>query len=291
MDTNNISPFIRIALDSIIHPPWTLTERVLFDYELLYIKEGEVLITIEDRNYHGKPGDIYLFKPKQPHSIRVIGNSRFHQPHIHFDLFYRSDSPDVKISFRPLEQISDSEMNYFREDVTSEGSMQLPNKIVLNNVRYFEEMLFEIIEEYRKKKPFYEMNLKGLFIRLWTYILRKNYWNSNPVILSNLEELDKIRDYLDCHLHTEVSLDELSKEFKFSKYHLERLFKKAFAITPIHYHQMLRMEKAKEAIQFSNRSYTEIADTFGFKSLSAFSRAFKQKEGIPPSSYRNRILR
>ena len=40
MDINYLSPYIRVAMDSTINPPWKLPERVIFDYELLFVKEG-----------------------------------------------------------------------------------------------------------------------------------------------------------------------------------------------------------------------------------------------------------
>src|SRR5690349_10308368 len=102
MDLDSISPYIRVAFPSSINAPWHLKERVIFDYEILLIKEAELLITIEDKSYHGMPGDIFLFKPRQRHSMRIIKGTRFIQPHIHFDLFYHENRHDVKVSFNPL---------------------------------------------------------------------------------------------------------------------------------------------------------------------------------------------
>lgn len=50
-----LSPYIRVAMDSKIDFPWHLTERVLFEYELLYVKEGRIKVTIEDQSYIGEP--------------------------------------------------------------------------------------------------------------------------------------------------------------------------------------------------------------------------------------------
>lgn len=288
MDINYLSPYIRVAMDSRIEPPWHLQERVIFDYELLYVKEGRILVTVEDREYFGNPGDIFLFKPKQRHSIRVLGENCFRQPHIHFDLFYQQDSPEVKVSFKPLESMTDHEMRWFREDVTKNPAMQLPNKICLRNTRYFEDMLFDIINEFTMKMPFYEINIKGLFTKLWTYLMRENYMENNPAVLGNIDELIRIKDYLASNIDREITLDMLTKEFKISKFHLVRLFKKAFGITPMHYNRLVRINKAKEMIQFTSKSFTEISEMLGFNSVNAFSRNFRNVEGVPPSFYRRK---
>lgn len=288
MDINKLSPYIRVALDSIIKPPWHLAERVIFDYELLYLKEGEALVTIEEEQYHGRPGDIFLFKPKQRHSIQMVNDQVFRQPHIHFDFFYQADSPQVKVSFKPLDQMKEEEMRLFRKDYTGDFGVPLSGKLNLQRVDYFEKMLFEIIQEHQMKLPYWELNAKGLFIRLWTYIIREIYWNTNSMVYSSMELLNRIKDYLQYHVKRNVSLDELVGEFKMSKYHLIRLFKKAFGMTPIHYHQLLRIEKAKELIQFTDSSFSKISDELGYESINAFSRAFRNVESVPPSFYRKR---
>ena len=282
MDYNNLSPYIRVAMDSIINPPWYLAPRDIFDYELLYIKEGCVRITIEDKEYEGKPGDIFLFRPKQKHSIKIQGDKPFRQPHLHFDLVYQEDSPLVKVSFKPSEQMTEEERDFFREDTIT----GLPNKISVRNINYFEELLFEIIKEFQDRMPLYEISIKGLFIKLWTYILREHQYGSNALAYDRMEEFKLIRDYIRSHAKEELSLEQLSIKFNISKYHLIRLFKKAFGETPMHYHSLVRIEKAKEKIQFTNLSLMEIACMVGFDNINTFSRAFRKIEGVPPSFYR-----
>src|SRR5690606_37351175 len=70
MDMNYISPYIRCAWDDTIEAPFEIEERVLYDYELLYMKEGEIKVSVEGKEYHGIPGDIFLFKPMEAHSIK-----------------------------------------------------------------------------------------------------------------------------------------------------------------------------------------------------------------------------
>jgi hypothetical protein len=41
-------------MDSYVSFPWFLEERVLFDYEILYLKEGRLKVTVEDDVYFGK---------------------------------------------------------------------------------------------------------------------------------------------------------------------------------------------------------------------------------------------
>ncbi len=51
----------------------------------------------------------FLFKPMERHSIEIIGKEIFHQPHLHFDLYYEENSPRVKVSFKPYEAMDEAE--------------------------------------------------------------------------------------------------------------------------------------------------------------------------------------
>ncbi|WP_309568642.1 AraC family transcriptional regulator [Paenibacillus sp. sptzw28] len=283
-----LSPYIRVAMDSSIPFRWKLKERVLFDYELLYVKEGRIRVTIEGQSYEGKAGDLFLFRPKQRHSIEKIGTETVRQPHLHFDLFYQEDSPDVKVSFKPLEEISEEEMKWFREDALDLFSVPLASHLRLRNPVIIENMLFDIIKETQMKLPFYEMNIKGMFIQLFIHLLRENYWNQNPHLLTNMDELVKLRNYLKHHIDQKVTLEELVDISGISKFYLIHLFKKTFGMSPIQYHQLLRIEKAKEMIQFTTEPLTVIAEKFGYPDIQSFSKAFKKTDGVTPSFYRKR---
>src|SRR4051812_28641684 len=104
-----ISPYIRLAWDSMIRNVWHVPERQLWDYEILYLMEGQLLLTVENCTYHGIPGDVFILKPRRKHSIKLIGEGHVRQPHIHFDLFEQIDSRDVPISFVCEEEMTEQE--------------------------------------------------------------------------------------------------------------------------------------------------------------------------------------
>lgn len=288
MDLQRLSPYIRRATDSYVPADWQLAERMIFDYELLYIKQGELMITVEGKPYRGKPGDLFLIKPRQRHAIRSVGQTPVRQPHIHFDLFYRADSPEVKVSFKPIEAMTPGERAWFREDVVSGPPFAMPTQIPLRNPLPFETMLFHLIKEFQAKTPYSDIAAKGLFIQLWVYLLRELRSAHHPETLSNQRELALVKSYLDQHSGGEVSLQTLSRLANLSKYYLVGLFKKAYGVTPIKYHQLVRMEKAKEMIQFTSVPLKQIAESFGYRDIHSFSRTFRKVEGVPPSYYRPR---
>lgn len=64
---------------------------------------------------------------------------------------------------------------------------------------------------------------------------------------------------------------------------LEREIKKLTGMTPIQYVNDFRLHKAKEMLLKGDKSIFEVSHGLGFKSLSYFGKAYKEKFGIAPS--------
>ena len=283
----HLSPYIRLAWNHVTNAPWEMTERVIFDFELLYVKSGEIEVTIEDERYIGQPGDILYFRPGRRHTIRKISSSLFSQPHIHFDFFQDNDSDDVKISFLPLNQIPPDEHKLFRKDITDDFYPGFPSYIRLQNPKIIEQMILDIIEEYDSKLIYHQTILKGMFIQLWVQLLREVSLNENRIPPSNLEKFHQIKRYIDAHINQELYLDEISNTFYLNKYYLSHMFRRIFGVSPIGYHRMQRVGYAKKLMQFSKLSVTEVAAQLGYTNVHSFSRAFKAQEGVSPTFYRS----
>jgi AraC-like DNA-binding protein len=118
----------------------------------------------------------------------------------------------------------------------------------------------------------------------YTKILQrlKETWFSNQ---GQIEAVVTAKKYLDTHFQETIDLDRLARISGTSKYHLLRLFKHYFGITPRQYLINKRIEAAKNLL----RKGTSVADTcyaIGFESVHSFSRLFKAKTGMPPSAYK-----
>lgn len=278
------APYIRIATHSRLPLPWAVPEREIWDYEILFLQEGRLHVTVEDKTYEGLPGDIFFFKPRQRHSIRALdGTAEIDQPHIHFDLTERPDSPELSVSFKMPQTMTDKERAWFRDDELSAEPWPIPNHIRPRYPERFQTILFELIEEFQRKQPMYEISCRGLLLSLLASLLRYGR-QQEP---SSGADMLAIREYLYLHGEREVTLDELSGMFNLSKYYMVRAYKKAFGKSPVQHHKLMRLDKAKQLLRFSNLTVQLIADQLGFGSIHAFSRAFKMSEGLSPMRYRH----
>jgi YesN/AraC family two-component response regulator len=94
--------------------------------------------------------------------------------------------------------------------------------------------------------------------------------------------------YMDEHLDSVLSLADVARAAGMSKYHFCRRFK---ASTGLHFREYLarrRITRAKQLLQDSNRTVTDVFREVGFKDMTHFGRVFKKIEGRLPSEYRRR---
>ncbi|MFV0607451.1 MAG: helix-turn-helix domain-containing protein [Niabella sp.] len=102
----------------------------------------------------------------------------------------------------------------------------------------------------------------------------------------DLNNLLAVRQQLDTDIDIEFSLEKFAKQSNMSLSKFKRLFKQVLGVTPYQYYLSNRMEKAKEAIETSQCSISEIGFLLGYANLSQFSKAFKKQFGILPSELR-----
>ena len=96
------------------------------------------------------------------------------------------------------------------------------------------------------------------------------------VVYSNEGQIDSVinvRNYIENNYDVDLNLDVLSRIQFVSKYHLLRLFKKYYGLTPRQYLINKRIAKSKEHLK-NGMSVTENCCGGGFESLGSFSSLF-----------------
>ena len=107
------------------------------------------------------------------------------------------------------------------------------------------------------------------------------------VVYKNQKQIDaviSVRNYIDNNYDSNLNLNHLSKTQFVSKFHLLRLFKKYYGLTPKQYLIDKRIEKSKELLK-NGMSVTETCFTVGFTSLGSYSTLFKRKTRKTPAQF------
>ena len=110
--------------------------------------------------------------------------------------------------------------------------------------------------------------------------IRKELYSND----SQIRSVIAIRSYLRENYQAKINLDDLSNAHCISKYHMIRLFKKYYGMTPRQYLIDQRIERAKDLLK-SRTTVTDACFQVGFESIGSFSTLFKAKTGRSPRMY------
>lgn len=98
----------------------------------------------------------------------------------------------------------------------------------------------------------------------------------------------RVLDYIDRHLDEELSVERLSGEANFSKFHFHRQFSAYVGVSVARYVQKLRLKRASHRLVFEPTArIIDVAFEAGFESPESFSRAFRREYGQTPSQFRS----
>ena len=140
-----INPFVRHAMYDSFEGKW-LVSRSMWDYELIFIAEGEMNIQVGDETYVAKEGDFVFLRPKVPHTLSH-SEGRLSQPHVHFDLVEDDLSPSIYVSLKHENEMTEEEKIWFRHDDLKRLGFDFPTVVHLyNNLEINEDTINIYVE-------------------------------------------------------------------------------------------------------------------------------------------------
>lgn len=81
--------------------------------------------------------------------------------------------------------------------------------------------------------------------------------------------------------------DSLCKAMNMSRTQLFRRMKRLIKQAPANHIKLMRLQKAKELLETTDCTVSEVSFKTGFQAISHFTKVFKKQYGILPSAYRN----
>lgn len=100
------------------------------------------------------------------------------------------------------------------------------------------------------------------------------------------EDIVQAQIWLQDNCQKEILLKNVAEKFDMSVRTFNRRFKNATGKTPLQYLQEIRIDMAKDLLQTSNLSVSEIAYKVGYQDMGHFSSLFKKLLSTTPSDYR-----
>lgn len=155
----------------------------------------------------------------------------------------------------------------------------------MQNARVMESQFRRMLEKWRLQKPGAEEDCLSILYAVYAELLRQRTAAYIPA--TKRTRLDAALQYISDNFANEgLKVEDAAKAAGMGESHFRRLFKSAYAVSPIKYICLLRVNRAKEYIRYSSDSFAEIAQNCGFASVYYFSRIFKKEAGCTPGEYR-----
>ncbi len=96
-------------------------------------------------------------------------------------------------------------------------------------------------------------------------------------------------DYIDSHLGTEITLEEVAQYVGLTPNYFSMYFKKTMGVTFVNYRMSKRMELAEHLLAQPHYRIVDVAHGVGYEDYSHFAKTFRKVKGSSPTEYRARL--
>ena len=269
------------------------------DTEIIAVKKGTGIISVDLREERVQAGDIVLVLPGQLHAIRTPGR---------YEMKTEKSEAGVQIpNLREMEYeniifseklllSSDTAESVFRTLIPffSMERSNLRTPSFFTGDRPARAELFSLIEETDgicDKRPegwqiMVQANLLRFFFILLQHIDDASANADTGLPVRNLDKLRKITEYVGSHLAERISIGQMAELTGYSETHFIRFFQKTTGLRFTDWLKRYRLSMATRLLTLSDDPITDVAAQTGFNNLSYFNRTFKQKYGMTPHEYR-----
>lgn len=238
---------------------YRMTERIIDDYNLLFVQRGRFIWVVDDRQIELKPYDLLVVRPGVPHHAFSRGrNVSLTSLHVTLELPGGQDAFGLiePAEVRPVDRhsrLADYLLGATREFDRPREQRQLamPGWAHL------------IVHELIRHDAQADLLRQGV---------------ADPLVAQLLE-------YLAEHLADRITLDDLARWSGYSAQHLNRLCGESLGLTPLQYLMQMRIERARAMLSECRLTVAAIGKAVGFDDPYYFSRAFKQHTGLSPRQY------
>ncbi len=243
------------------------------ELEIIYVKSGFLTVNISGENYIGKPGDAFVVSPGNLHFMGSQTGTVDYFTFL-FPLKYIAFRTDDMLDDKLIEPLNSGHLMISPEikDTVKEQCEQLAGVYAAE----IDESESKITGQIKKK-----IILLQFIHELW----KKGFIVENDTTGRNTVEKEMV-SYIQQNYTGKILLREFGEQFHLSEKYISRYFKEHFHITLSQYVTYLRLEHAKQMLQETDISVTEVAMQSGYQNISYFIRSFKKTYGVSPLKYR-----
>ena len=245
-------------------------------FEIFYFISGDCYYTVEGTDYPLEPGYILLMRDGEAHTLHVRSDAPYERVSIHF-------SQDI------VSILGNATNELFLNRLLGKNNLFIPAddsaefiRSCINNIsrdpsstvseEQIVSYLLPIISELYHIKNSNDGKNVGPFV---------------PAQHGSSETVSKIIEYINNNLVTIKDLEELEREFFFSKSYINRIFKDSTGSSVWDFIILKRLLLARTLLQ-EGKQANIVASECGFCDYSSFYRQFKKRFNVSPLDARGK---
>lgn len=126
----------------------------------------------------------------------------------------------------------------------------------------------------------YQYEINGLVYQVLLELADDFHSNHYP------QELNNVLDFMQRNIANPLTMADLCRQSGMSASSLQRLFTQHLQSSPIDYFIKLKINRAKDLLNYNQHSIKEISQLLGYSNQLYFSAEFKKRTGYSPKVYR-----
>ena len=233
------------------------------DYQLIYICEGQCVVTLEGSVCIAYPGDCVLYRPGEVQDYLLAKNTQPRTYWIHFN------GEACQKLFESL-------------------SLQNVHIIKAEQNREIEHLVSRICQYYNLEIPNREAICSGLMQSVLALLSNEHHKQNPHAEGKGKDKISELISRMKMVPNLNITVSKCADFCGMSKPHFARVFKQITGMPPVQFVLKLRIDRAKELLDFTDKPIAEIAEASGFSNQNYFARTFKQFTGMSPTQYRHK---
>ncbi len=240
-------------------------------WECLYVLEGEVLVSSDERIYNLSKGGLIFHKPLELHKFSVTRD----QGAILLVFSFSAEGPLTGWLRNKVFALTENQrelvshlLEYTESKITSS-----PQSDVAQRISHYLQPFHQL--------PYYSQ-LVSCYLHQLFLSLTEEGTISSVSSAADARTFRRAISYLNANLHRQPAVSEIARYCNISEASLKRLFEKYAGISVHKYLLKLKIKIAMELLE-DHESVASVAEKLGFTSQSYFSKAFKRETGVSPS--------
>ncbi len=234
--------------------------------ELMYVLEGELEITVNDKNHHITPNTLVLIKSRQHHKVKLVSDGEYRR-------YIAMINP-----WELRKQLVRPDLFTTLTDISGEGIVVISNTV--------------LIPQFERMTSIFE-NGGNIYSELSSAleIISVIYEQIKPQKEKNTESTAKrlagnVREYIEKFYADNIKIADIAKENFISEGYLTHTFKAETGMSPREYLSHIRCTRAYELIRHTEMKFSAISAVTGFCCANDMSRKIREYYGLTPTEIR-----